>query len=335
MKKKGVALISGGLDSTVALKMILDQGIEVTALNFITPFCTCTSKSSGCSHQASKVAKELGIEVKVVYKGLDYVEMIKDPKYGYGKNMNPCVDCRIFMHKEAKKLMHEIGASFIITGEVLGQRPMSQRLDTFRIIERDSGLEGLVVRPLSAGLLSPTEPELNGIIDRNRLMDISGRSRRVQMDLAEEFGINEYPCASGGCLLTDTEFAKRIKDLFRYSSPYTLTDVKLLRIGRHFRIDNSTKLIVGRREEENKEMVALTEDKGYHIFRPNNFSGPTAVIAGKEIGDMEEIAGSAIVKYSKLDDGFEADIDCIYSGSVWKTLRITKGLEGDPEMLKI
>lgn len=335
MKKKGVALISGGLDSTVALKMMLEQGIEIVALNFITPFCTCTSRSSGCSHQATKVAKELGIEVKVIYKGLDYVEMIRDPKYGYGRNMNPCVDCRIFMHKEAKKLMEEIGGSFIVTGEVLGQRPMSQRLDTFRIIERDSGLEGLVVRPLSAWLLSPTMPELNGIINRNRLLDISGRSRKLQIGLAEELGIKDYPCASGGCLLTDAEFAKRIKDLFKYDGSYTLIDVKLLRIGKHFRVDDFTKLILGRREEENKELVSLTKDKGYHIFRPNNFPGPTALIKREVTGSVEDIAGRTIVKYSKLKDGFETDIDYIYNGSIKKTIRITKGLEGNPDMLKI
>lgn len=335
MKKKGVALISGGLDSTVALKMMLEQGIEIVALNFITPFCTCTSRSSGCSHQATKVAKELGIEVKVIYKGLDYVEMIRDPKYGYGRNMNPCVDCRIFMHKEAKKLMEEIGGSFIVTGEVLGQRPMSQRLDTFRIIERDSGLEGLVVRPLSAWLLSPTMPELNGIIDRSRLLDISGRSRKLQIGIAEELGIKDYPCASGGCLLTDAEFAKRIKDLFKYDGSYTLIDVKLLRIGKHFRVDDFTKLILGRREEENKELVSLTKDKGYHIFRPNNFPGPTALIKREVTGSVEDIAGRTIVKYSKLKDGFETDIDYIYNGSIKKTIRITKGLEGNPDMLKI
>lgn len=335
MKKKGVALISGGLDSTVALKMILDQGIEMVALNFITPFCTCTSKSSGCSHQAIKVAKELGIEVKVVYKGLDYVDMIRDPKYGYGRNMNPCVDCRIFMHKEAKKLMEEIGASFIVTGEVLGQRPMSQRLDTFRIIERDSGLEGLVIRPLSAGLLPPTEPELNGIIDRGRLLDIVGRSRRMQISLAEGFGLKDYPCASGGCLLTDTEFAKRIKDLFKYNGSYTLADIKLLRIGRHFRIDDSTKLILGRREEENKELFVLTKDKGYHIFKPNNFPGPTGIVKGEVTGSVEDIVGRTIIKYSKLKDGFGADIDYIYNGSLEKRLSCKKGLEGNLDIIKI
>ena len=335
MKKKGVALISGGLDSTVALRMMLDQGFEMVALNFITPFCTCTSKSSGCSHQASKVAKELGIEAKVIYKGLDYVEMIRAPKYGYGRNMNPCVDCRIFMHKEARKFMDEIGASFIVTGEVLGQRPMSQRLDAFRIIERDSGLEGLVVRPLSAGLLPPTLPELSGAVDRNRLLDISGRSRRTQMDMAEGFGLKDYPCASGGCLLTDAEFAKRIRDLFKHSDSYTLTDVKLLRIGRHFRIDGSTKLILGRKEEENRELLALANGKEFHIFRPNNFSGPTAVIKGNVNGSAGEFAGSAIFKYSKLEDGFEGLIEHLCDGSIKKTISIRKGPEVDPDIRKI
>lgn len=335
MKKKCIALISGGLDSTIAVKAILDQDVEIVALNFITPFCTCTSRASGCSHQATKIAKELDIELMVIYKGLEYVDMIRNPKYGYGRNMNPCVDCRIFMHREAKKLMEETGASFVMTGEVLGQRPMSQRHDTFRIIERDSGLEGLVVRPLSAGLLPPTIPELNGVIDRSRLLDISGRSRKTQISLAEEFGIRDYPCASGGCLLTDAEFAKRLKDLFDHNDSYTLTDVKLLRVGRHFRVDKSTKLILGRKEEENKELVALTRDKGYHIFIPGNFPGPTAVVTGNITDPLEETVAKTMVKYSKLKEGYEADVDYLCGNTLKKKLKVVKGLEGDPPLLKI
>jgi len=175
---KAVALLSGGLDSTLAVKMIIDQGIEVHALNFTSAFCTCTTsarKAGGCKSESRRVAEEFGIPIKVIIKGDDYIDIIRSPAHGYGKGINPCVDCRIYMFKAAKKYMEEIGASFILTGEVLGQRPMSQRRDTMRIIERDSGLEGLVLRPLCAGHLAPTIAEKEGLVDRKKLLSVAGR----------------------------------------------------------------------------------------------------------------------------------------------------------------
>lgn len=190
MNKKAIGLLSGGLDSTLAVRIMLDMGIEVIALNFLSPFCTCTSKKAGCKSEALKVSKQFGIKIKTLFLGEKYLEMVKNPKYGYGRRLNPCIDCRIMMFKDAKKIMIDEDASFIFTGEVLEQRPKSQRRDTMNIIERDSGLKGLIVRPLCAQFLKPTLPEINGTINRDRFLKIRGRSRKTQMALAEQKGIH-------------------------------------------------------------------------------------------------------------------------------------------------
>ena len=176
---KALALFSGGLDSTLAIKVILEQGVEVIALNFKSPFCCC-DHSNGCGSSIKKMADSLGVEFKMVYLGKDYLKMIKNPKYGYGKNLNPCIDCRILKFKKAKEIMESEKASFLISGEVLGQRPMSQHREALRIIEKESELEGLILRPLSAKLFKETMPESNGWVDRNKLLNISGRGRRPQ-----------------------------------------------------------------------------------------------------------------------------------------------------------
>ncbi len=298
MNKKAIGLLSGGLDSTLAVRIMLDMGIEVVALNFLSPFCTCTSKGAGCKSEALKASKQFGIKSKTLYLGEKYLEMLKSPKYGYGSNMNPCIDCRIMMFKEAKQLMIDENASFIFTGEVLGQRPMSQRRDTMNIIERDGGLKGLIVRPLSAHFLKPTLPEINGTINRNRLLKIRGRSRKHQMALAEEKGIFDYPCASGGCLLTDYHFVKRLKDLRRFQNSINLNDVRLLRVGRHLRINDQCKIIVGRNKEENEKLGKLVQP-GDYVFRSIEQKGPLVVAKGEiENGAMETIS-AITAHYSK------------------------------------
>jgi len=187
---KAIALLSGGLDSRLAVKLVQEQGVELIALNFVTPFCNCTAKSS-CKTEARKASEEFGVALKVVPLFDEFMAVVKAPKYGYGSGMNPCLDCRILMFRKAGDMMVELGASFIVTGEVLGERPMSQRLDAIRIIERDSGLAGLIVRPLSARLFEPTIPEKKGWVDRTRFLSISGRSRKPQIKLAEELDIGE------------------------------------------------------------------------------------------------------------------------------------------------
>lgn len=303
MNKKAIALLSGGLDSTLAVKLMLEQGIDIVALNFKSPFCNCDGKSrDGCKSHAIKVAEDFELEIKVVHKGLEYLEVVRHPKYGYGSGINPCVDCRIFSFRMAKDLMPEVGASFIVTGEVLGQRPMSQRRDPMFLIENEAGLEGLIVRPLSAKLLPVTVPEKIGIIDREKMLAISGRSRKEQIKIAKEFEVEDYPCSSGGCLLTDGNFATRLKDYFEHSETNIWAEMKLLQIGRHFRFNSSLKVIVGRNEEDNKKLLAF---KGPHdaVFEPEEFSGPRALAKGELTeGDMETI-GTIILRYGKVRGG--------------------------------
>lgn len=288
INKKAVMLLSGGLDSTLAAKLMLNQGIELEAINFVTAFCTCTKK--GCQHQASKVAGELGIKITVRNITNEYLEVVKNPKFGYGSGVNPCIDCRIFTFKKAKDFMEKIGASFIITGEVLGERPMSQRMDAMMIIERESGLKRLILRPLSAKLFEPTIPEETGIVDRQALLDISGRSRKPQMELAGELGINEYPCPAGGCLLTDPQFSKRAKDLLAHND-FTLDSVMLLKLGRHFRLSEDCKLIVGRNEKENEAMLSLSKDNAM-LIAARDLPGPIGLLRGRmTAGDLNLALG--------------------------------------------
>ncbi len=296
MGKKALALLSGGLDSTLAVRMMLDQGLEVAAINFTSPFCNCTPKKAGCMRQANRVAEEFGIPIRVVPKGMDYMRMVERPPHGYGRGMNPCIDCRIHMLRKTKEMMPEMGASFVVTGEVLGQRPMSQRRQQIALIERESGLEGLILRPLSAQHFDPTAPELSGVVDRQKLLAISGRSRRMQIDLAKDMGIKDYPCPAGGCMLTDPVIADRLRDLFAHVPDYTINDLQLLKVGRHFRIHHRLKIIVGRNQEEN-DRLAMLALPGSTIFIPEDFRGPTAFVReGDDIA--EETVGAVIVRYS-------------------------------------
>ncbi|MDW7711719.1 MAG: hypothetical protein SCH98_14725 [Deferrisomatales bacterium] len=302
MSVKAIALLSGGLDSTLAVKMMVDQGVEVVALNFMTPFCNCTAKSSSCKHEASRVARELGIPIRVRAKGMDYLKMVENPRHGYGRGMNPCIDCRIFMHREAVELMAEEGASFLVTGEVLGQRPMSQRRETLRVIERESGTENLILRPLSARHFEPTLPEREGWVDRGKLLAIEGRSRKEQIRLAEELGVSDYPCPAGGCLLTDADFAEKIRDLFRHKPGYDLRDVRLLRTGRHFRLRPGLKVVVGRNQEEN-EALERGVAEGDALLAGVDFKGPSALVREPlEPGDAEVI-GRVLLRYAHRESG--------------------------------
>ncbi len=292
---KALALLSGGLDSTLAIKVVVEQGIDVVAVNFYTPFCLCNRRDS-CKHQARRVAEEFGKELKVINLSSQYLEIVKNPKHGYGKNLNPCIDCRILMLKNAKKLMEEKGASFVITGEVLGQRPMSQYLAALRMIEREGGLDGLVLRPLSAKLLPLSIPEKEGWVNREKLLKIRGRSRKPQIDLADKYGIRNYPCPAGGCLLTDRGFAQRMKDLMAHSE-ITLNDIELLKTGRHFRFSFKTKLVVGRNKKENERLLRLANTDDI-CFEPVEVKGPIGIGRGDFDQTMISLASKIIARYS-------------------------------------
>jgi tRNA-specific 2-thiouridylase len=291
-KVKALALLSGGLDSTLATELILKQGIDVVAVNFASPFCLC--KKGGCG--ATEAAKQLGVPLKVVNVGDEYLKMVRKPKHGYGRNMNPCIDCRIFMVKKAKKFAKEIGASFIFTGEVLDERPMSQHFKAMKIIEEEAGLKGKILRPLSARLLPETVIEKKGLVNRKKLLDIHGRSRKSQIKLAEEYNIKDYPCPAGGCLLTYKEYANKLRDLFEHKKRCSMADVSLLKVGRHFRFGKN-KIIVGRNEAENKILTAKKARNDYYFEVPD-VGSPITVLQGAKTRNAIRTAAALTAFYS-------------------------------------
>ena len=299
---KALGLLSGGLDSTLAVKLILERGIDVEAINFVTPFCLC--RKGGCG--ASEAAKTFNIPLKMVNAGTDYLRVVRNPRFGYGKNMNPCVDCRIFMLKKAKRYAKEIGAKFIFTGEVLGQRPMSQHRGALDLIEREAGLEGKILRPLSGKLLPKTEAQEKGYINEEALRDISGRSRKRQIEMTKEFNIVNYPCAAGGCLLTDKEFASKLQDLFQHKKRVTVKEVNLLKVGRHFRFGDN-KIIVGRNEAENGVLLRAKQKTDYYFEVPNCGS-PTTILQGpKTKMAINKAAGLTAFHSDKKLDAVQVD----------------------------
>jgi tRNA U34 2-thiouridine synthase MnmA/TrmU len=286
---RALGLLSGGLDSILACRMMLEQGIEVIAVNFTSPFCTCTRK--GCRHQASKAAEELGIQLKLLPTGQEYIEMVKHPKHGRGSHMNPCIDCRIFTFSRARAYADEIGADFVFSGEVLGERPMSQHLRALKLIEKESGLEGRLLRPLSAQLLEPTIPERQGLVNREKLLTVQGRSRKVQIQMAEDYGMNDYPCPAGGCLLTDAQFSVRLRDAFEHSEAL-VRDMQFLKVGRHFRLPGGAKVIVGRNEAENQMLCALVQPPELSL-EAQDFVGPIVILRRLLAASLKDDADKA------------------------------------------
>ncbi len=290
MAVKAVALFSGGLDSQLAVLLVQEQGVEVVGITFSTPFFT--------PEVALKAAEQLNIPLEVEDFTGELIEVIKNPAYGYGKNLNPCIDCHALMVRKAGQYMEKIGAHFIITGEVLGERPKSQNYKALGIVEKESGYQGLVLRPLSARLLPPTVPEEKGWVDRDKLGDIQGRSRKPQMAMAEKYGLKEYPTPAGGCLLTVEGFSRKLKDLLAENPQPHRLDIELLKVGRHFRLGPGVKLVVGRNHEENKKIESLARE-GDIIFKAADIPGPTALYRDHEgSADLFEPAAAVTARYS-------------------------------------
>jgi tRNA-uridine 2-sulfurtransferase len=301
MKKgRAFSLLSGGLDSLLATRLIMEQGVEVVGLHFITPFFGYHRKGQE-SRSQERWRKLYGIEARIVDVSQDYFQVLRNPRHGYGKNFNPCIDCKIFLFSRARAMMEEEKADFLISGEVLGQRPMSQRRDTMRIVERDSGSDGILLRPLCAQVLKPTRAETEGLVDRTKLLGITGRGRKPQMELAERMGIRHYPTPAGGCLLTDPELAGRVRKLFTQSPEVSVDEILLLQVGRHFRLSEEQHLVVGRREEENNRLMELFRE-GDTLLRVHGIPGPLGLFRGREDEQGLELAASIVARYSKAKD---------------------------------
>lgn len=308
---KALSLFSGGLDSMLAAELIRAQGIKVLGLFFETPFFT--------SPKAKTSAKPINLPIRVVNIATRHLEVVRSPKHGYGENMNPCIDCHALMIRKAGEMLEEEGASFIITGEVLGQRPMSQHKKALSTVAVESGNDGFVLRPLSALLLPITIPEEKGWVKRGKLMGFSGRSRKPQMELAKKLGIQKYPSPAGGCLLTDGSFSRRLRDLFSSGQDVQVRDLELLKLGRHLRIGPHSKLIVGRNKTENQAILSLSREEDITLTTLS-VPGPSVLVIGDLTPDQEEMAVSITVSYSDAEEDVPTEVQVMDRGTIKKRM---------------
>ncbi|MBI5148056.1 7-cyano-7-deazaguanine synthase [Candidatus Pacearchaeota archaeon] len=302
-KCKAVCLFSGGLDSRLAIKLMQEQGAEVIALFLALPF------GSGCCKPdcAFNFSQMQGVKLKIIdcTKGKlfkKYLEIVKHTKYGHGSGMNPCIDCRIFILEEAKKLAKKIKADVIVTGEVLEERPMSQKLRALKLIEKETKLEGKLLRPLSAKLLPETDAEKKGLLDREKFLAIKGRNRKIQLELAKKYNLS-YPTPAGGCLLCEKDFARKLQNLFNHNKEISETDIEILKTGRHFRIGN-VRVVIGRNEQENKKLQMLATKKDI-IMEAKDVMGPVTLVIG-ELREKElKKAAELTARYSDCEQECE------------------------------
>lgn len=308
---KAIALFSGGLDSILACRLVARQGIEVIAVKFVSPFFNYDLLLD--PSYPAEIKDKYGIRVMLVDVSEEYLALLRAPAHGYGKNFNPCLDCKIFMMTKARELMGELGATFLISGEVLGQRPMSQRRDALRVVERDSGCDGILLRPLCAKHLKPTAPELDGVVDRAQLGDFSGRGRSQQIALAKEMGVVDYPTPSGGCVLTDVNVSGRIKRYYGENETIRVADMCLLTLGRHFVLPGGAWLAMGRGEVENAKVLALAEpfDTTLKLVdRP----GPTGLVRNLRQASDLALAAGLVARYGKKGEGglpIPGQVECL------------------------
>jgi len=288
MQIRALALISGGLDSLLAAKLIKEQGIEVIGVHFKIPFCKLDIR---------KTFPDIGIKLLEFDLGAEFLSLIENPRYGFGSNMNPCIDCKILMFGKAKELLSELKANFIVSGEVLGQRPMSQNKQALGLIKQRSGLDDLLLRPLSAQFFPPSLAEREGWVRRDKMLNFNGRLRTPQMQLARKFGIDKYATPAGGCLLTDPCFSKRLEELLRHEE-LTLDNLSLLKVGRHLRIEKKARLVVGRDESENRQLIQLARPGDYLFFPQQDLAGPTSLARGLMTEELIYLSSQITSSYS-------------------------------------
>jgi tRNA-specific 2-thiouridylase len=311
---KALCVFSGGLDSMLASQIIRAQGIDVLGLFFETPFFS--------SHRATISAKAIQLPLQIIDLTGPHLEVVKHPAHGYGGNMNPCIDCHVLMLREAGWRLEVEGADFIITGEVLGQRPMSQNLKALSIVATQSGFARLVLRPLSAKLLQLTIPEEQGWVQRDLLLNFSGRSRKPQMELARKLGITDYPSPAGGCLLTDPIFSRRLKDLLSSGSQLEIREIELMKVGRHFRLGPRTRLVVGRNKGENEVIASLSKLQDLLLFA-QSAPGPTVLALGDLTPEIVLLAARITASYSDSREGEQTEIRLATKGEE-KTVLVEK-----------
>ena len=291
---KAISVFSGGLDSMLAAELIRAQGIDVLALFFETPFFT--------ADRALVSARSIDLPFKVVDITKRHLEVVKDPKHGYGGNMNPCIDCHALMFRIAGEMLESEEATFIFSGEVMGQRPMSQNKKALALVAKESGLNGLLLRPLSAKCLPPTIPETNAWVIRENLKGFQGRSRKPQMKMAADLKMNDYPSPAGGCLLTEKGFSRRLRDLLTSNPDVIVNQLESLKLGRHFRLNEHVKIVVGRNKRENEKLKALAV-KGDMILNTTSVPGPAVLLTGNLLSDSVEQAIQITLSYSDAREG--------------------------------
>ncbi len=312
---KALGIVSGGLDSSLAIMALMKQGIEVAGIAFTTPFFN--------AEKAKVAATAIGHRLIVADISETHLKVLKDPKYGYGRNMNPCIDCHALMFQLAGEKMVAEGFDFLFSGEVLGQRPMSQNANALKSVAKLSGFADKIIRPLSAKLLEPTAMEISGMIDREQLLDLHGRSRRPQQALAKEWGLQDYPGSGGGCLLTEAGFSNQLRDLFSHSPEAGVHDIELLKTGRIFRLSATSKLILGRHQRDNEAMQKIASDNQLKL-RAKDHSGSLGLFCGEQSQPDLDIAAAIVASYGKGKD--EEEVDVLFSTTETEFIRRIKPL---------
>jgi tRNA U34 2-thiouridine synthase MnmA/TrmU len=330
-EKRGhaIALFSGGLDSALAILLMLRQNIEVTALTFMTHFGCDLGDRSSCGANPYPAAEKYGFNVKLMHLGQKFVDIVERPKFGRGKHMNPCTDCRILMLTEARQFMEMVNADFVITGEVMGQRPMSQVKSRLKITEEESGLAGKLLRPLSAKRLPPTEPELSGMVDREQLEGIEGRSRKRQLELAAQFDLEDYPTPASGCLLTDQGYSNRLRDLMQHTDRLSFDDLNLLKVGRHFRLSPGAKAIVGRHQKDNKLLTGYRQDHHLHLEALGTGSPVTLLVGPDRAQEVIRRAAAITARYCDAKELPEVEVTVSSDSDSSHTLAVKPALDDE------